>query len=824
MQTLWQDVRYALRMLAKNPGFTAVAVLTLALGIGANTAMFSFLDAVLLRPLPYPRPERLVLLWTTIPARGAFVSGTTPPDFREWRRQSRSFEDMAAFQMGDANVSVGGGPAERVQSARISPGLFRVLGVRPALGRDFLEDEEEWGRHRVVLLSDGLWDRLFSRDSEVVGRTITIGGESFTVAGIMPRGMPFFDNVPPVDLWTPLAFAPGDNMNTRNNYFLFVVGRLRPGVSLAGAQSEMDVIAGRLESQILENQGVHVAVHALREEIVAGARTALMVLFAAVGFVLLVACVNVANLLLARGAAREREFAVRTALGASRGRLARQLLSEALPLAALGGLAGAFLASFALQSLQSLIPANLPRFNPIGLDVRVLVFCLGASLASAVLFALLPAFQASRFQLADALKEASRGSRGLRHTRVRDLLVVSELALAMILLVGAGLMLRSLAHLRGVDPGFVPERLLTFLLPVSETKYPQGPQWLAFLESAEQGLRPLPGVTNVGVTTRLPLGFGSGWGKNFTLEGRPAASLDQVANVEFQLVSPQYMQTIGARLKAGRLFDEHDSGDSQPIALVNEAFARRYLEGENPVGKTLWLQPPPELMPPAERAPERLAPRRVIIGVIGDIKNSALNRPAGPCVFAPLRQYKNEGWMYPVRIALRTSGDPLALAAAVRDQIRSLDRDQPVAEVFTMEQLIERSGSGSRFEALLLGGFAGLALVLAAVGIYGVVSYSVAQRTREIGVRCALGAGRREILSLILGHGARLIVAGMLLGLIGALGLTRFLSSLLFGVGAADPVTYAVVGATLSVAAIAACYVPARRATRIDPMVALRYE
>ena len=830
MGTLLNDLRYGLRMLAKNPGFAAVAVITLGLGIGANTAIFSVVDAVLLKPLPYADPDRLVMVWSTSASVGGPGFGTAPPDFREWQRQNSIFERMGAYWLNDINLSVPGQAPERLQGALISSNIFPLLGVKPVLGRGVLVSEEEFGRNRVALLSYGIWQRKLGGDPAIIGRTLILGGNSFTVVGVMPKGMPFFNNVPAVDLYVPLSFPPGDEMNTRSNHFLPVVARLKPGVSVAQGQAEMTTIARRLAQQYPENVGLGAKVVLLREQIVGDFRPALLVLFGAVAFVLLVACANVANLMLARAAAREKEFAVRIALGAGRGRLTRQLLAESLPLALAGGAVGVLLAQWGIESLVSLIPSNLPRFNTIAIDGRVLAFTAGASLLTALIFGLTPALQAAKADVYEALKEGGRvASEVAGRTHLRGLLVVSELALALMLLAGAGLMLRSFARLEQVDPGFSPRNVLTVQLPLSDKKYPKSAQARAFLEQLEDRVKALPGVEAAGVSTELPLGFGNGWGKYFNVIGHPEpTSLDKVPNVMFELDSPDYFSTIGVRLLAGRFFTLQDSEHSPQVAIINEALKKRFFPNEDAVGKTIRMLPPLSLllrlMQPSERDLSRLAPERVILGVIGDVKNTNMNQPTEPTVYVPYFQAENEGWFNTMYLAVRAKSRPLELAAAVRAQVQAIDPDQPIAEVATLNDLIGRSESQSRFTTLLLALFAAVGLVLAVVGVYGVMAYSVAQRTHEIGVRMALGAGRRDVLRMVVGRGLGLGLAGVVTGLAGALALTRFLSSQLYGVRPTDPATFAGVSLILMVVAMLASYIPALRATKVDPMVALRYE
>lgn len=826
MGSLLQDLRYGLRMLAKNPGFTAVAVLTLALGIGANTAIFSVVDAVLLRPLPYSHPDKLVMVWSTYAQQGNAQGGTAPPDFREWVQQNSVFEGMAAFWMVDMNLSAPGQEPMRVQGARISASLFPLLGVKPLLGRNFAPGDEEHGHNREALISYGIWQGRLGGDPSILGREINIGGNLYTVIGVMPKGMPFFDNVPPVDLWVPLSFAPGDNMNTRNNHFLPVVARLKPEVTMQQAQAEMTTISRRLADEYPDNVGLGSKVVALHEQIVGNFRPALLVLLGAVGFVLLVACANVANLLLARAAAREREFAVRAALGARQGRIVRQLLIESLPLGLLGGMAGVLLAGWGIASLAALIPSNLPRFNPISVDGRVLFFTALVSLLTAIIFGLAPAYQSSKATIHETLKEGGCGStEGRGRNRLRGLLVVTEMALALTLLIGSGLMLKSFYRLQRVDPGFSPENILTMQIPMPGKKYPNPALARAFLDQVLERVKALPGVHSAGVSTGLPLGFGGGWGKFFTVVGQPdPPSLDKVPLVNFELDSPDYFRTIGARLRQGRLFTRQDNETAQPVAIINEALARRYFLNQDPVGKSIWMLPPLNLLPPSERDPDRLAPQRTIVGVIADVKNVSLNQPADPILYAPYYQDKNEGWFSTVWLSVRTSSDPLALAPAVRTQVQALDPDQPVAEVATMENLVSRSESQALFSTMLLAIFAAVALMLAAVGIYGVISYSVTQRTHEIGIRMALGAKRGDVLKLVVGQGLVLALAGIAAGLVGAFALTRFLSSMLYDVKPTDPGTFVLVSLVLLGVALPASFIPARRATKVDPMVALRYE
>jgi putative ABC transport system permease protein len=529
MGSLLQDLRFGWRMLRRQPAFAFIAVLTLALGVGANTAIFSVVDAVLLRPLPYPEPERLVMLWTSMKAQGIPQSGSAMPDFREWRDQSRSFEGLGAFYYGDFNLAGDGGEPERAQGARVTANLFDVLGIRPTVGRNFLSEEEQYGSHHVALLSYGLWQRRYAADPQIVGRGISLGGQTYTVVGVMPKGTAFFDNQPAVDLWVPISFAPGDNQNTRNNYFVNVVGRLKTGVTIEQAQADVSTVAGRLRAEGKESESFDGAVVSLREQIVGDARRALLVLLGAVSFVLLVACVNVANLLLARAAAREKELAIRASLGASRLRLVRQLLLESLPLGLLGGGCGLLLAAWGVSALETLLPASLPRHNAIEIDARVLVFTAAVSLLTTVVFGLLPAFQAARSDLQVALNEGGRGgTTGRRQSRLRGLLVSAEMALAVVLLIGAGLMIQSFVKLRRVDTGFDAHNVLTMRIPLPVAKYPAPqnlnsppPAALNFYEQLLERLKTTPGVRAAGVSTNLPLGAGDGWGKLFSVEGRP---------------------------------------------------------------------------------------------------------------------------------------------------------------------------------------------------------------------------------------------------------------------------------------------------------------
>ena len=833
MESLWHDLRYGVRMMFKNRGFTIVAIVTLALGIGANTAIFSVVDAVLLRSLPYPEADRLVMLWSTMESQGVPTSGSALPDYREWRDQNQVMEGLGGFYYGDFNLSGENHDPERVQGAFVTPNFFPVLGVAPVMGRGFLPEEEQFGRHRVVLLSYGLWQRRYGADPEIIGRAINLSGEAYTVAGVMPQEMPFLDNTPRVELWRPISFAPGDNLDSRNNHFVNLVGRLKPGVTVEQAQAEVTAIARNMATAFPGNEGLGGLVVRLDEQLIGDTRTGLLVLLGAVGFVLLVACVNVANLLLARAASREKELAVRTSLGASRGRLVRQLMLESVPLGLIGGGAGLLLAMWGVDAIISVLPTSLPRYNTIGIDSHVLVFTLAVSLLTISIFGLLPAFQATKSDVRDALSDSGRSvTAGRRRSRLRGLLVASEMALALVLLIGAGLMAQSFLKLRKVDAGFSPQNVLTMRLPLPEKKYPvplnltsPPPVALNFYHQLLERVAALSGVESAGVSTVLPLGAGSGWGKFFSVEGRPSpSSIDQVPLVRFALISHDYLRAMGIAVRRGRAFTEHDTADSQQVAIINETLARRFFPDEDPLGRTVWAGPPESLLPPDAQTPENRFVRRTIVGVVADVKGSSLEKAANAEVFVPYDQNKREGWNNALMLAVRTTASPQSALAAIREEVRALDPDQPLTSVATMEERLSQSLSQPRFSTLLLGLFAGVALLLAAVGIFGVMSYVVTQRTHEIGIRMALGAQRRDVLKLIVGHGMRLTLIGLAIGLAASFALTRLMSSLLFGVSATDPATFSVISLVLASVALAACYLPARRATKVDPMVALRYE
>jgi putative ABC transport system permease protein len=828
------DLRYALRVLVKNPGFTAIAVLTLALGIGANTAIFSVVDAVLLRPLPYPEVDRLVFLWSTWPAQGVATSGSALPDYHGWRDRNQVFDGLAGFYYGDFNLSTSDDAPERIQGAYVTVNFFQVLRVSPAAGRLFAPEEEQWGKHHVVLLSDKLWRRRFAANPNVVGREVHLAGENYMIAGVMPRGLPFFDNLPEVELWTPIAFAPNDNLATRNNHFINLVGRLKPGVTVAQAQADVSAIARTFAEEDPSNKGIGAAIVPLQEQISGDSRPALLVLLGAVAFVLLVACVNVANLLLARATARSKELAVRASLGASRARIVRQVVIECLPLALIGGACGALLATWGIDLISTLLPDSLPRGNDIGVNARVLGFTFALALGTIVIFGLLPAFQVARTDLRDLLNEGAGTGLGTRKQgRMRRLLVVAEVALALVLLAGSGLMIRTFIKLRQVDVGFNARNVVTMRVPLPDAKYPQplsasdprDPAGLAFSEQLLSRITSVPGVKAATVATVLPLGAGQDWGKFLSIEGRPApSSLDQVPLVRFALVSPDYFSAFDIAVRQGRPFTAADKSNSQPVAIINETLAKRFFAGQNPVGQTLWMGAPENLLPPDAQTPENRFIRRTIVGVVADVKGRSLNVESPSLVYAPLTQYRREGWTNSLMLAVQTTTPPESVVSAIREQVRSLDTDQPITNVRTMDELLSRSLSSTKFSLWLLGAFAGLSLLLAAIGIYGVMVTVVTQRTREIGLRMALGAQRIDILRLVISQGMVPVITGIVVGLGAAIGLTRLMSTLLFGVKPTDVATFVTVALMLAAIGVLASYLPARRATKVDPLVALKGE
>jgi putative ABC transport system permease protein len=782
---------------------------------------------VLLRPLPYPEANRLVFLWSTMNAQGVPMSGSALPDYQEWRDHNKSFDALAGFYYGDFNLSTTNEAPERIQGAYITANLFQVLRVSPAIGRMFAPEEEQWGRHRVVLLSDKLWQRRFGGNPGVLGSEIRLGGETYRVAGVMPCAMPFFDNLPEVELWTPIAFAKDDGMATRNNHFINLVGRLKPGVSVAQAQSDVSTIAQAVD------MGLGALIVPLQEQIAGDSRKALLVLLGAVGFVLLVACVNVANLLLARASARSKELAIRASLGASRARIVRQVIVECLPLALIGGLFGVLLATWGISLISSLLPDSLPRGNEIAVNARVLGFTFSLALLTIVMFGLLPAFQAARTDLRDAMSEGGGPGFGTRKQgRIRRVLIVAEVALAFVLLIGSGLMLRTFIKLRQVDVGFNERNVVTMRVPLPDAKYPaplsatdpRDPAGLAFSEQLIAHVSTVPGVRVATTASVLPLGAGMEWGKFLSVEGQAApASFEQVPLVRFALISSDYFRTFGIPVR-GREFNNDDGKDSQPVAIVNETLAKRFFANQDPIGKTIWMGPPEHLLPPEAQTPENRFIRRTIVGVVADVKGRSLNEDPPALVYAPLSQYRREGWSNALMLAVQTTTPPETVVSAIREQVRQLDPDQPITNVRTMDDLLSRALSSAKFSLWLLGLFAVLGLLLAAIGIYGVMVTAVAQRTHEIGLRMALGAQGRDVLWLVIRQGMFPVLIGVAAGLAAAIGLTRLMSTLLFEVSATDPLTMALITVLLTVVALLACYIPARRATKVDPLVALRYE
>jgi putative ABC transport system permease protein len=809
MDTLLQDLRYGVRRLLGAPTFTAVVVLTLALGIGANTAVFSVVNAVLLRPLPYAEPERLVTVNHYYPGPTELEAPVSVPGFADYRDRARVFSGVAVEAPWNPNLT-GRGEPERLQGARVSALYFSTLGVPAARGRTLLPEEDEPGRNNVVVLGDGLWRRLYGAAPDAVGSTLLLDGERYEVVGVMP---PTFRDVfsRAVDLWTPLALPPEQLASTaRTNEWLSLVARVKPGIEVEQAASEMATLAEQLKR---EYQGSYppdwtLKVTSLSERATGKIRPALLVLLGAVGFVLLIGCANVANLLLARAAARLKEVAIRTALGANRWQVVRQLLVESVLLALVGGAAGLLLAYAGVRTLATLNLGNLPGADELRIDGAVMAFTLGLSLVTGVLFGLAPALQTSRTNLRDALNESARGStadRGGR--RVRRALVVAEVALALTLLVGAGLLVKSFARLQGVQPGFDPANLLTLSLSLPQAKYPSDTQQIAFFDQVLPRVAAVPGVQSVGATTTLP--FGGGWSTGtFGIEGRPEVADQPNPWGDIRIVSPDFFTALRVPLLEGRTFTERDGPDAPWVVVVDEELARRYWPNEDPIGKRV-----------TRGAPDGEEPEWwEVVGVVGHTMHEGLDAEARVQLYFPYRQVGRAN----MSLVVRTAGDPAAATNAVRQAIYSVDRDQPLAQLRTMDELLAASVGQRRLSVLLLGIFSGVALLLASVGIYGVMSHSVTQRSREIGVRMALGAARGNVLALVLRQGMALALVGVGIGLAGALALTRVIASQLYAVRATDPATFAAVAVLLAAVAAVATLLPALRATRVDPVVALR--
>ncbi len=798
MNSLWQDLRYGARALLKNPSFSLIAVITLALGIGANTAIFSVVNAVLLKPLPFKEPERLVMVWN----RGAEAAGgdcmpLAVADLLDWRAQSRSFAEIGAFQNIMFNYTGGDSP-ERVQAAGVTGNFFSMLGVLPSLGRTFSADAERPGAERVALLSDGFWRKHFAADPQAVGRTITLNGVSFSVIGVMPAALDFPNKE--VELWTALQLQ---QPTRRGPYFLRGVARLKPGISLDQARAEANTLKSSFEGELDLN------VLPVNEFIVGEVRLALLVLLGAVTLVLLIAAVNVANLMLVRSAGRVKEISIRAALGASRVRIIRQLLTESLLLALAGGLLGSLWASWGVRLLLEMAPDNIPRLSQIGIDGRVLGWTALASLLTGVLFGLAPAWQSSRLSLNEALKEGGRStteSPGKR--RWRDLLVVSELALAVMLLIGAGLLVKSFWRLQRVDPGVDTERVLTMQLALRGQQYTDPQRVDAFYLRLLERVQALPGVRAAAVSNSLPPDS-TEFSDDFTIEGRPAVP-DQPPPIAYVIrVSQDYFRAFNIPLRRGRYFSAADSDGAPQVAIIDETMARQFFPNEDPIGRRVNM------------GDERQPSWWQIIAVVGDVKYTGLAGETQPTLYQPLIQATSWNAFLSVRAE---AADPLGLAASVRNEIKSLDRELPVSRVGTMEQRFATAVAQPRFGATLVALFAALALILASVGIYGVISYSVTQRTHEMGIRIALGARSRDVLRLVVKRGMTLTVIGVAIGLIASFALTRLMKTLLFGVSGTDPLTFIAVSVLLTLVALLAALVPARRATKVDPLVALRHE
>jgi putative ABC transport system permease protein len=813
MNGLFQDFRFALRQIGKNRAFAAIAVLTLALGIGANTAIFSVINGVLLRPLAFKNPDRLVRIWH-VPPQSSFPGMTTfavsPANFLDWQRQNHVFEQVAIY--GYRGFTLTRGNALQVDASAVSPDFFSTLGVEPTLGRTFSADENQPGHARVVLLSHRFWQEHFGSKREIVGRNITLDDSSYLVAGVMPASFRFPDFA---QVWTPLAWTDQDKA-VRGNHNYMVIARLKPGVNLEQAQAEMNTISRRLEQQYpSDDKGWGAVVLALHQDLVDDVRPALLVLLGAVGFVLLIACVNVTNLSLARMFSRHKEIAIRTALGASSARLVRQILCESTVLAAIGGALGLTYAHFGIKLIMDFLSANLPKFFAAGMDKEVLGFTAVISIMTGVLAGLLPAIHLTRANVSQALKQGlGRTDADSGGKRTRSALVVAEVSLALLLLIGAGLMIRSFQYLRNVHPGFEPHGVLTVTAAVSRARFAQPQQQVSFFERVLERVRTLPGIVAAGVVDDIPLG-GNGSHQPITAEGQPVVPMSEQPEVDVRVISAGYMSALRIPILRGRDFDNSDVAGRPATILVSASLARRFWRNEDAIGRHITLTFFPGVA-------------REIVGIVGDVKSDGLDqmRPSAT-VYLPLDQIAadSQNWnSFPMTFVVRCASNPASMISAISSTIREVDRDVPVRDVLTMDALVTTSISQQRLNLLLLGAFAALALLLAGVGIYSVLSYSVRRRVQEIGIRMALGASLRHVLSMIVFEGMKPTLLGMVIGVAGALALGRVMSSLIFGVKPTDAITFVAVAALIAAIALLASVIPAYRAAKVNPVIALRYE
>ncbi len=811
LETLVQDLRYAFRMLRKSPGFTAVAVLTLALGIGANTAIFSIVDAVLLRAFPYPNARQLVLVFNAPVNQQDALSALSYRDFLEYREQNRVFSEMAGNAFHDLTLT-GAGEPSIVNTADVTPEIFSLLGVNPLLGRTLAPTDGGLGAAPVALVSENLWRSRFGANPAIIGQSISLDMRSFTVVGVLPASFHYPDGSARQDVWIAEAQDPlfGPRLREPGVPAMGGIACLKPGISITQAQAEMDTIAARLAKQFpAQDSGVTIRLVPYRQAVVGNVKSALLILLGAVGLVLLIACANIANLLLSRATSRGREIAVRIALGAGRARIVRQLLTESALLGVLGGIAGVFLALWSVSILRPFLPAEVTQINSIRIGAPVLVFALALSLAAAIVFGLAPALLATPSNVQTKIKDGGErgGQRSGQH--VRSLLAVAEISLAVVLLVAGGLLIRSFALVTTVNPGFDPSHVTEAEISLPQFQYSTPQQWTAFANELMARLHALPGMADSALAAPLPMDRQGEATFPFTIVGNPPLPLGKSIAADYATVSPDYFRVMQIPLLRGRFFSEQDSPSSPTVAIISETLAQRYFPNQNPLGRQMKFGFPP-----------KTEVSREIVGIVGDVRDESLGKKPGPMMYVPFAQAP----LYGGEVVVRSSLSATSIAANIRQATHAIDKDLPVTDIASFSDMLGKSVSQERFRTFLLGSFAAIALVLAAVGIFGVISYSAAQRTHEIGVRMALGAQPRDVLRLILGQGAKLALAGLGIGIVAALLLTRLMASMLYSISATDPVTFIAVAILLLGVALLACYIPARRAMRVDPMVALRYE